>query len=139
MKLVVDDKTNTVDYGFCVWLISQLKNEYRLKVNPKKYAPIDAYIDSLEFMSAHNENANDIVWRGFNELTIKRGTNSYTIQINPNMWFDVANKIKLSSMCSLINFGTLAVKGYPIITDIFDEAANHIDALVYHYNTYIKR
>jgi hypothetical protein len=80
-----------------------------------------------------------IIRQGLRNLIVTSGKDSYSIHVNDTILFDMENKIKLSSMCKLINYGTLSVRGYPIIIELFTYYANNLDKLLKYYYTYVSR
>jgi hypothetical protein len=140
MRLVINDPDGIVEYRFCTWLISQIQREYLLRVNIKKYSFIDEYLSTLDFMKNHSgATSHSIVQAGLSRLVVNSDEDSFTIHINDTMLFDPENGIKLNSMCKLINYGTISVKGYSIITDLFTYFAENIDMLLKYYYTYVAR
>ena len=140
MKLVINDPDGVVNYGFCVWLTSQIRSKYMAEVNIKKFSAIDKYLESLDFMERHKgQTAHIIVQNGLRNLVIKSGKDSYTICINESLSYDFLAGVKLSSLCKLINYGSLSVRGYSIITQIFTEIAENLDVLLTYYYRYVMR
>lgn len=114
--------------------------EYVKIVNISKYAPIDGYLGTLDFMTRHKGQTSDTIMRlGANSLVTKEFEGRFVIQINDTLMFDNKENIKLSSMCKLINYGTMSVKGYPILIELFNHFADNIDMLVRYYYTYVDR
>lgn len=138
MRLVLNDPNEVLDYRFCLWLISQLKHLYSNGVNPAKFHNIDNYLSTLDFMERHKNQTSDYIMRlGISNLTVNSLKGQYIIHINETIMFDSLQHIKLSTMCRLINYGTLSVKGYPILIDLFNQVAENIDMYVHYYYTYM--
>lgn len=140
MRFILYDPEGLIDYGFCTWLISSIKLEYANVVNTAKYAAMNEYLGTLDFMARHKGQTSDTIMRlGVNSLVIKEFEGRFVIQINDTLMFDNKENIKLSSMCKLINYGTMSVKGYPILIELFNHFADNIDMLVRYYYTYVDR
>ena len=123
-----------------MWLITQIRRKYFTEVKIKKYSKVDDYLLKLTFMERHKGiSSHNIVQVGLSNLIVSSDVDSYYIHINDSIFFDSTEGIKLSSMCKLINYGTLSVKGYPIITELFTYYANNIDNLLKYYYTYVAR
>lgn len=54
------------------------------------------------------------------------------INIDPKEY--LTSNIKMSTVCKIINFGTLDKKGYPVYTDVFNKIASNIDGYIKLYN-----
>lgn len=140
MRFILYDPEGIIDYRFCSWLISRIKMEYANVVNTAKYAAMNEYLDTLDFMARHKGQTSDTIMRlGVNSLITKEFEGRFVIQINDTLMFDTKENIKLSSMCKLINYGTMSVKGYPILIELFNHFADNIDMLVRYYYTYVDR
>lgn len=140
MQLIINDPEGIVEYRFCTWLVTQIQRKYFTEVKVKKYSNIDKYLSELDFMENHKGVSSDtIIRQGLRNLIVTSGKDSYSIHVNDTILFDMENKIKLSSMCKLINYGTLSVRGYPIIIELFTYYANNLDKLLKYYYTYVSR
>ena len=140
MQLIINDPEGIVEYRFCTWLVTQIQRKYFTEVKVKKYSNIDKYLSELDFMENHKVVSSDtIIRQGLRNLIVTSGKDSYSIHVNDTILFDMENKIKLSSMCKLINYGTLSVRGYPIIIELFTYYANNLDKLLKYYYTYVSR
>jgi hypothetical protein len=140
MRLVIKDPDGIVSHRFCMWLITQIRRKYFTEVKIKKYSRVDDYLLTLALMERHKGiSSHNIVQQGLSNLIVSSDVDSYSIHINDSIFFDSVEGIKLSSMCKLINYGTLSVKGYPIITELFTYYANNIDNLLKYYYTYVAR
>ena len=58
-----------------------------------------------------------------------------TVGINPStLAKNFSQSIKLATVCKMINYGTVDVKGYPIFTQCFAEAKENLGVYVNKYN-----
>lgn len=58
-----------------------------------------------------------------------------TISINPSVYAkNFLHSVKLATVCELINYGNVDVKGYPIFTQRFAEVREHLTEYVNKYN-----
>ena len=75
----------------------------------------------------------DALYSAFSNLVLDENEGTYTLTINPNT--TVANfDIKVLTVAELVNYGTISVRPYPIVDDVFDEVA---DKLGDYYSDYL--
>ena len=140
MRLIINDSEGLIDYKFCLWLISQIKNEYIETANVNKLLKMDEYLHSLDFMASHKDDTSyKILQKGLQSLQVSSGTDSYIIRVNDSIYYDFATGVKLSTVCKLINYGTISVQGYPIYQKLFTHFAENLGDLVKYYYTYVVR
>lgn len=133
MHLDISDPDKVLDRDFLVWLISELRNHIITHINPKKLIKWDEYLNSSnEFVSIYKKrlSAADIITAGAMNLMFIEYQNKYSIQINPSKLVPGLDRVKLQTICKLINFGNRAQASYPLFTDSFEYFAENIQTYV---------
>lgn len=140
MKLRIYDPQKILDRPFIVWLMTQIRNKVLMECNLKKLEHWDVYFNSeTVYKSIYKKRifTKDIITAGISNLHYLLTDDGFFISINPNIYTPGLDRIKLISLCKLINFGNQQILGYPIFTDIFQEIADNINDYVEKYlNTY---
>ena len=135
MKLKITDPSGTLDRSFINWLCIQIRNNVLSTLNTKKLINWDEYFNSESvYKSIYKKKifTRDIIIAGISNLYYQTTEDGFWISINPNILTPGLDRIKLISVCKLINFGNRQIPGYPIFTNTFQDIANNI-------NTYVER
>ena len=122
MKLYIP-YSDYYDEKFLYFIAQQLRKQILGSFNLKKSIQIN-----LELANRFNENLSffKIIQSALNNLIMIKTKDGYCIQINPNIKF-LNTGIKLIDLVNIGTYGTLNVKGYPIILDAFNDIINNLD------------
>lgn len=122
MKLYIP-YSDYYDEKFLYFIAQQLRKQILGSFNLKKSIQIN-----LELTNRFNENLSffKIIQSALNNLIMIKTKDGYCIQINPNIKF-LNTEIKLIDLVNIGTYGTLNVKGYPIILDAFNDIINNLD------------
>jgi hypothetical protein len=121
MRLRVNISSTKVDNGFIEFIIKQLKLYIKNNLDIKRLSAFDSY-----FISNLNVTAMKVILQALNNIVYKKYKSYYIIDVDNNVKL-VNNDAKLYDVCKLINYGNLAIPGYPIFTEAFKHFEEHID------------
>ena len=133
MKIKIHDPDHVIDSKFIRWLISQIKIKVAVQLKPDKLKRWDSYLNSVSaFTSIYKKKllARDIILAGSVNLIFTEAEDAYEIFINPNINTPGLDRVKLITLCKLINFGNREQSSYPIFTEVFNEISDNIQEYV---------
>lgn len=136
MKLEISDPKNLLDRSFITWFKTKIRNKLIATIEDKKLIVWDEFFNNNPvYISIYKKkiSTRDIIIAGANNLDYTKSESNFIITINNNIFTPGLDRIKLQSICKLINFGNLEIKGYPIFTDTFDYFAESIQDYVDRY------
>ena len=136
MQLEISDPKNLLDRSFILWLKVKIRDKILADLDLKKLIVWDKYLNENNvYKSIYKKqiNTRDIIVAGAMNLDFSKSESNFMIYINRNIFTPGLDRIKLESICKLINFGDLRIKGYPIFTDTFDYFAESIQDYIDSY------
>lgn len=136
MKLEIGDPKNLLDRSFIIWLKLKIRDKVLADINEAKLVKWDLYFNNnSHFRSIYKKklSTKDFIIAGAINLDYIKSESSFIIRINNNYYTPGLDRVKLMSICKLINFGNTEVNGYPIFTDTFEYFAQNIQAYVEEY------
>ena len=136
MKLEISDPKDLLDRSFILWLKVKIRDKILVNINPKKLINWDKYLNENNvYKSIYKKkiSARDVIVAGAMNLDFSKSESKFMIYINHNIFTPGLDRVKLETICKLINFGDLQNKGYPIFTDTFDYFAESIQDYVDRY------
>ncbi|MBO5712066.1 MAG: hypothetical protein J6R47_04440 [Acholeplasmatales bacterium] len=136
MKLEISDPKNLLDISFINWLKVKIRDKIITDINPKKLINWDNYFNQNNvYKSIYKKRIStlDIIIAGANNLDFSKSESNFMVNINHNIYTPGLDRVKIATVCKLINFGDLENKGYPIFTDTFDYFAENIQTYVDRY------
>jgi len=123
MKLIIDDVSD-VKESFCPFIIHIARLMLNHRFDKKKVSNINKYFTEVfphPQLNGDAYNATDILVEAFNNLRyMNEKDGKFVIYIDEEMNYK-NYPIKLITLCKEINFGGMGVRGYPIITDVFQQ------------------
>lgn len=123
-----------IDEEFIKYLIRIIKIYGLTHLDKRRLDLWTKYLNSIyEVNSSRKLNARDIVVAGFSNIVYKSFPSSYSIQIDESKKLPYTSNILLYNICSMINNGTLDMKGYPIFDDTFKYIVNNIRGIKLKY------
>ena len=123
--------------SFCEYLIKQMQDYMKSETrkNYKRLAKYNEFIDENVVRIDDKETIlpiRDILVLSTYYLTYKKLSDSYVIELNPNI--NVPNTYaKFIDIVKLVNYGNLSLPAYPIYDEMMDYFA---DKIVYFYKEY---
>ena len=125
MTLIVENKY--INLYFIKYLKKRMLRHLATLLNIKKLERYDEYFNSKEFNHDDNTHISSrkVLLLGMTNLSHKRYENSTHIFIDPNINYPETN-FKVVDLCKVINFGTMSIDGYPIITETFEHFSKNI-------------
>jgi hypothetical protein len=138
MKLKIIDPNNMLDRSFINWLCIQIRNEVIANINLKKLDNWDRYFNSeTVYKSIYKKriSTRDLIVAGVSNLYYQVSEDGFWISINPTKLTPGLDRIKLETICKVINYGNRQIIGYPIFTDTFQKVADNITDYVQKYQT----
>ena len=123
MKLVIHDPNSVLNDSFKPWFIMKLRNHIINSISDAKLQNWNTYLNELpEYRSIYKKKlaARDIIIAGASNLIAIDSSDSIIFMINPNIYAPGLDRVKLDSICKLINYGNNDMKAYPIFTDTFN-------------------
>lgn len=136
MRLKVIDPNNTLDRAFINWLAIEIRNTVIKDIDAIKLKHWDIYLNKelvYKNIYINQIKAIDIIAEGISNLYFQTFDRGFWISINPNILISGLDRVKLESICKLINYGNQEINGYPIFTDTFKYIADHINEYVEQY------
>lgn len=135
MQLEIEFKEGTLNRSFGAWIIKLIREITLDNVDPKKLQGLDKYIEEnfIHLSEKKKVTCIDIINAGLNELTYDFDNTKFTIRISNHKFMQGLDRIRIETLCKLINYGTASIKGYPIFTDSFNQIAENIDIYIESY------
>ena len=130
MNLIIEDSKELLGKDFADWLIRRLKINFYLKLDTKKLIKWDEYLNNAEeFKTIYSKpiSSKEILTNGINNLVCDTPPLKLIIHINRNMFVSGLDRVKLETICKLINYGNTSITGYPILLNLFKEVESNID------------
>ena len=118
---------------FCEWLISILSNQIKGSIDDKKLIRWNEYLSSggaITLVGRKSILAKEIIFKGANSIIVRELPNKFIIEINSKVMMPGVKSKKVSTLCRLINYGNMDIKGYPIFSDTFAMVADNINAYI---------
>ena len=135
MRLVVTDKDNIIDVDFGLWLCNLIKLKIQALLSKYNFNAWDNYLTTSQLprMYSREYRAEDVIIQAANNLVCTGGPGNISIHVNTAQLTSGFKQVKLNTLVKTINYGSLNIKGCPIITDVFTDIAKHIDKYVLVY------
>jgi hypothetical protein len=120
MNLIVFNYEGKYTPEFIFWLIRKIRDYFLININSDKLINLQSNEDykNIDLFSC--------LIQCFNSLQYRKYPGKYVIQVNPNTIISQP-RAKLIEVCKYITYGTLNIKGYPIVLDIFKYFAENLD------------
>ena len=136
MQLKINDASKLLNDRFSNWLCKRLFYEVvdYIDKDKKIFDSFDSYIKNNNVFPVIGNNiinSKKIVLDGARNFICK-GT-PLILEINPNIYIQGLDRVPLNTFCKFINFGNFGIKGFPVFTDVFENAAKNINDLVEEY------
>ena len=122
MQIVIIEQQNMLTDKFYAWFIKQIQSEFISKLDDKKLLSWNEYLTE-NFRSVYKKrvSAKDVLLSGIYNLQITKSSSKLTIEINDNVFVPYLDRVKVKTLCKLINFGNTEMKGYPIFSTVFQD------------------
>lgn len=134
MRLEIEYKDNALNKDFGNWLIKIITSSIKSNLNEKKLGQLDKYIeDNFTHLFKKPVTSKDIIHAGLKELVCDDDSSKLIIKISTNKFMQGLDRVRIETLCRLINYGNSSVKGYPIFTDTFNQVALNIKLYVDEY------
>ena len=136
MKFEISDPDNILDKDFIDWLKIKIRDRFLMELNIEKLKRWDEFFNSNPvYKSIYKKriNTKDLLVAGILNLECTQANSSYILSINQNAYVPGLDRIKIATVCKLVNYGNLEISGYPIFTDILEYFADNIVEYVDRY------
>lgn len=136
MQLEISDHKNLLDRAFIEWLKIKIRDKIIADIDPKKLENWDNFFNNQSmYKSIYKKkiSAIDLISAGASNLDYRISDSKFQILLNPNIYASGLDRIKVDTICRLINYGNRDLAGYPIFTDTFNYFAENIDLYVSRY------
>ena len=135
MRLEIEDSTNLLlNKSFGSWLIDEIQRVVKNSINESKLRPWDKFIkEEYEHLYSKKITGYDTIMYGLDNLVCDLVSNKLVIKISTNQFIPGLHRVRVDTLCRLINYGNTSIKGYPIFTDAFNIIADNIDILAKEY------
>lgn len=130
MFLKINDADNILQYPFFSWLIDKIKIKL---LSDMQISRLSSLQQEAQKIYDEDIDLQKILLQAINNLVIIPYTDYTTIGINPNIFANNLDRIKLSDVCKFINYGNSAAPGYPIFTDTFRYISENIKDYTFKY------
>lgn len=134
MKIIIPKEKNFPD-GFYDWLLPEIRDLVIADTNEKKLLKIDEYINANKYFHSifrKNISSKDILYSAVSNLKIFKYWDRTEITFDSNLTIPNTTT-KMLTVVKVINFGTIHIMGYAIITKCFKYIQDNIDEF---YNIY---
>lgn len=141
MILRITDQSEILDKHFGTWLISHIRTKLIVNIHNYNFVNWDNYLStSVEINRLYKRpyKTSEYIVLASKCIVCRGKPGEIFIEINPNIFCPGIDRLKLNTLLKTINYGTLNIKGCPIISDTFNffEKNIHRYASMY-YNMYI--
>lgn len=136
MQLVLYDEANKLPKLFPQWLLRRIKTNL---VHNMNIAKINLWNDVLneqykEFkLYPISLKADRIIRLGIDHVIISSTDDTVIYHIDSNVFVPGLDRVKVSEICKLINYGTLSQEGFPLFTQTFNEVENNFTYYISEY------
>lgn len=136
MQLVLYDEANKLPKLFPQWLLRRIKTNLVHNMNTAK---INLWNDVLneqykEFkLYPLSLKADRIIRLGIDHVIISSTDDTVIYHIDSNVFVPGLDRVKVSEICKLINYGTLSQEGFPLFTQTFNEVENNFTYYISEY------
>lgn len=130
MKFIINSFGEKLGYRFLNDIARQVKINFLHTVDEKKLIPLDKYFNenSLYKSVSNGEFSSlDVLTEAINNIVYDKFQDEYIFHVDYNKLYKNYN-IKLDSICREITYGNMAVKGYPILLNIYNNLATAVNA-----------
>jgi hypothetical protein len=130
MTLLIEDKQGFVDLFFGKWLIPKITADIINRIDKSKLLKWDDYLtnsSSLARIYSKNYRAYDVLVFAAKNIICTGTKGSIVIKIDDNIMMPGFDRVKVKDLVKLITNGNLEVKGYPVVSDVFNDFANNIN------------
>lgn len=136
MQLLITDKNDVLTKDFGNWLIQRIQEKLAVDIDERKLKKWDKFFEnSSEYKSIYKKKivTKELIVIGVRNLVCFRSPIHLSIHIDTNQFVPGLDRVRIHSVCKLINYGNQEIKGYPIFTDTFEYFASNIDDYVDQY------
>lgn len=121
MKLILPSNEYITEDFIC-WLIIQIKYIILNNINESKLDLFNNYFKEQKFFKPINNkqkfDVRKLILLSINNITYRKLNNVYIIEIKNNVTFP-GYTVNINTLCRLLNYGNVNIKGYPLYTDSF--------------------
>lgn len=128
MKLkITPSETFQADDEFLKFLLKILRVKCLGNIEYERLILWDEYLNSgiIKVQGNRKLSTKTILVSAFNNLRYKKKDKYYTVEVDPDQVLPYTN-IKLASIVDLINDGNMEMRGYPIVTQVFNDTAENL-------------
>lgn len=116
---------------FFEWLIEKIRVDIQAKMKDEKFIKVDEYINKNNYFATplkKNFSSKEILYAALYHLVVRNYWDRTIITFDESA--TIPNTFtKFTTVLRLINFGTVSILGYPIITDEFSYIEKNLDEL----------
>lgn len=131
MRLILEDVSN-MGYDFCNFIIAILKDEFKSELNTDKLKSIDNYYNEVfphPQFNGDKYSALDILKYAMNNIVYDIDENRIDFHIDGNVKYKNYN-VNIDTLCREITYGSMGVRGYPILLDVFNNVEKDSDKYI---------
>lgn len=134
MQLEITSSSPIIDRKFGNWIIKHIQALISSEVESVKLKTWDKYFNE-QFSTLYGKeiSSKDIIKIGVRNLVCMYANSAIIIRISPNIFMPGLDRVKVESLCKLINYGNTTISAVPIFTNAFDHVADNIDEYVEMY------
>ena len=135
------DKNIDFNDDFVEWLLEHIRYKLLSYIKPRKLQRLKQHIINdnpfeLSLKELNALNIDSVLIYGIKHLRYKEVKSHYIFYIDANLIVKNTNNLKVSTLCKLINYGDLKVRGYPIFSNTFKFVAANVTR---YYAQYIEQ
>ena len=128
MKLILENISDMGD-GFYNFLIDILKGEFKKELKTDKLKSIDEYYNEKAphpQLNGDKYSAKDILIFAMDQIVYDIDEERADFHINGNARYKKYN-INIDTLCREITYGSMGIRGYPILLDVFKYVSSNIE------------
>ena len=137
MELRIKNDNGTFTDDFIVYLIREIGYYLPLKINKRKLIKWDDYLNSIGITTTdkYKISSYNVLLAGVHSLTYKKIDNEYIISIDNNAYMPYITE-SIDTLCKLINYGTVELKGVYVLTETFEYFSKNVNK---YFDKYVTR
>lgn len=135
MQLHIKDGLGLVDVYFGEWLIPRIQTKLITSIPKYSFEKLNIFLRSEDVKQFTQRfiTSRELITFASTKIVCLGTSGNIVIKFDSNAKVHELNNVLLSSLLKIINYGTLSVKGQPIITDTFNFFAENINTYVQQY------
>lgn len=133
MKLEILDENNELDISFGRWLVKRVQEKCLIELDTRKLSNWDKFFnEDSKYVSIYGKeiHTKDILISGIQTIGCDKIPEKIIIRFNQNQYVPGLDRVRVDTVCRMINFGNTSVTGYPLFTNVFSYFVDNINMYI---------